>query len=128
MKWPPGNSYLGKTSPCPSCPSFPFPQLHTSVRNDGRSASASPLYVGVSATVLILDRPTFLKSLGETLANNENSQTAADCIHSTTRAISFKSLKLIFQSLTFQIEQQSFTLHILSKMSSCQPRLIKNKI
>lgn len=60
-------SYLGKISPCPSCPSFPFPQLHTSVRRDGRSASASPLYVGVRATVLILARPTFLKSLGETL-------------------------------------------------------------
>lgn len=61
-----GSTYLGRTSPCPSCPSLPFPQVHTSVLREGRRASASPLYVGVRTTVRVFTRAAFLKSLGET--------------------------------------------------------------
>lgn len=68
----PGGTHLGSTSPWPSCPSFPFPQVHTSVRREGRRASASPLYVGVRTTVLVFTRAAFLKSLGETANKPES--------------------------------------------------------
>lgn len=67
----PGGTYLGSTSPWPSCPSFPLPQVHTSVLREGRSASASPLYVGVKTTVRVFTRAAFLKSLGETENKSE---------------------------------------------------------
>lgn len=71
-----GSTHLGRTSPWPSCPSFPFPHVHTSVLREGRSASASPLYVGVRTTVRVFTRAAFLSSLGETETNQRSGEGA----------------------------------------------------
>lgn len=60
---------LARLSPCPSCPSSPWPQLHTSVCRVGNTSWASGTAPprGVRATARILGRPTFLSSRGDTV-------------------------------------------------------------